>query len=238
MDQLGVIEHNHRRAAVRTATKRNWTPRLRTASRRPEPTARLHRTVETEVRKQQLSEWLLLLWQTSNGSVAVPACWLHQARRQEKSIVRDRDRLAETENEIEKLIVATDPEPLARLLPETPTAAERRRVKEAYRFSAEYQLADFLFQQMAAPRAPVTTRRLAAQWDILANRVVPEYRPRTHAGAGKDAIKMGLRRWRRKWGAWYGVMPSREAMDRGTFSAKARGGGELVDHTTGSALVV
>ena len=111
-------------------------------------------------------------------------------------------------------------------------------MKGAPRFAAEYQLADFLFQQMAAPRAPVTTRRLAAQWDILANRVVPEYRPRTYAGAGKDAIKMGLQRWRRKWGAWYGAVPSRETMDRETCSAKARGGGELVDHTTGSAPVV
>ena len=65
------------------------TPRL---LRRPfwlDGRAEGRRPYELAARRQQLSEWLLLLWQASGYHVMVPASWLYQQRTQGSSFVRD-----------------------------------------------------------------------------------------------------------------------------------------------------
>ena len=105
--------------------------------------ARGRRPCELAARRRQVSEWLLLLWQASGYHVMVPASWLYQQRTKGSSFVRDATVLAEAVKDVEELIVQWDTADVVDLLPWNPKLSEVRRLRAAFQFATEFDLADF-----------------------------------------------------------------------------------------------
>ena len=107
------------------------------------------------------------------------------------------------------------------LLPSEPRLSEVKRLKAAFRFATDFELADFLYKRIQDARAPVTTLCLQKQWNILVSRIAPVYRPRAVGEVGQNQAKMFMKRWRHRWGglggpsACKGGHDARDAGDEG-----------------------
>ncbi len=111
---------------------------------------------------------------------------------------------------MEYLFLQWDTTLLERLASDASDIRRIKRLAMAYRFRTEYLLAKFLYETIQGARQPVTSVHLAEQWNTFSERVPLAFRPPLVADAQGDQGRAFLKRWRARWGAWVGALPTRD----------------------------
>ena len=162
----------------------------------------------------------MILYQMGGFDLTVPASWLHRACNGGGHIT-DADMLAQAKDVVSEIFLGYDLSSLSRLCEDNGHRTQHARLKQAHVFITEYRLARYLYERLRTARQPVTSFHLLQKWNNLVEDVPATHRPRYVSDLSGNQGRSWMRRWRQRWCAWMGTLPTRNLTTLPEKSAKA-----------------